>query len=58
MRFKPALPATGWANVPPPGAIYQHMPGGGGLKGTNYCYSVAPTDGSVLCLPLNPFPLM
>ena len=34
------------------------MPGGGGLKGTNYCYTVAPKDGSVICEPLNPFPLM
>jgi hypothetical protein len=60
MRSKPALSATGWANMSPgkPKVIYQHMPGGGGQKGTNYCYSVAPTDGSVICLPLNPFPLM
>jgi len=41
-----------------PKVIYQYMPGGGGLKGTNYCYSVAPRDGSAICLPLNPFPLM
>jgi tripartite-type tricarboxylate transporter receptor subunit TctC len=41
-----------------PKVIYQYMPGGGGLKGTNYCYTVAPKDGSVICEPLNPFPLM
>jgi tripartite-type tricarboxylate transporter receptor subunit TctC len=41
-----------------PKVIYQYMPGGGGLKGTNYCYAVAPKDDSVICLPLNPFPLM
>lgn len=32
-----------------PKVIMQHMPGGGGIKGTNYCYNVAPKDGSVLC---------
>lgn len=41
-----------------PKVIYQYMPGGGGLKGTNYCYTAAPKDGSVICEPLNPFPLM
>jgi tripartite-type tricarboxylate transporter receptor subunit TctC len=25
------------------------MPGGGGLNGANYCYNVAPKDGSVIC---------
>jgi tripartite-type tricarboxylate transporter receptor subunit TctC len=41
-----------------PKVIYQYMPGGGGLKGTNYCFTAAPQDGSVICEPLNPFPLM
>ncbi|MGB0631846.1 MAG: Bug family tripartite tricarboxylate transporter substrate binding protein [Alphaproteobacteria bacterium] len=41
-----------------PKVIYQYMPGGGGLKGTNYCYTAAPKDGSMICEPLNPFPLM
>ena len=34
-----------------------HMPGGGGIKGTNYCYNIAPKDGSFLCEPLNPLAL-
>lgn len=47
------------AHIPgKPKVIYQYMPGGGGLKGTNYCYSVARKDGSVICEPLNPFALM
>lgn len=41
-----------------PKVVYQYMPGGGGLKGTNYCFTAAPKDGSVICEPLNPFPLM
>jgi hypothetical protein len=57
MRSNPALSTTGRANMSPdkPKLIYQHMPGGRGLKGTNYCYSLAQTDFSVICLPLNPF---
>jgi len=41
-----------------PKVIYQYMPGGGGLKGANYCYTAAPKDGSVLCQVLNPLGLM
>lgn len=41
-----------------PKVIYQYMPGGGGLKGANYCYTIAPKDGSVLCQVLNPLGLM
>ena len=41
-----------------PKVIYQYMPGGGGLKGTNYCFTAAPQDGSVICEPLNPLALM
>lgn len=41
-----------------PKVIYQFMPGGGGLKGANYCYQIAPKDGSVLCQVLNPLGLM
>jgi tripartite-type tricarboxylate transporter receptor subunit TctC len=40
-----------------PKIIYQYMPGGGGVKGTNYCYNIAPKDGSYLCEPLNPLAL-
>ena len=40
-----------------PKIIYQYMPGGGGIKGTNYCYNIAPKDGSFLCEPLNPLAL-
>lgn len=40
-----------------PNIIYQYMPGGGGVKGTNYCYNVAPKDGSFICEPLNPLGL-
>lgn len=40
-----------------PKVIYQYMPGGGGVKGTNYCYTIAPKDGSVICEPLNPLAL-
>jgi tripartite-type tricarboxylate transporter receptor subunit TctC len=32
-----------------PKIIIQAMPGSGGIKGANYCYNVAPKDGSVLC---------
>ena len=41
-----------------PKFIYQYMPGGGGLKGTNYCYSVAPKTGTTLCQVLNPIGLL
>ncbi len=41
-----------------PKILYQYMPGGGGLKGANYCYIAAPKDGSVLCQVLNPIGLM
>ena len=40
-----------------PKIIYQHMPGGGGIKGTNYCYNSAPKDGSMVCVPFNPLAL-
>lgn len=40
-----------------PNIIYQYMPGGGGVKGSNYCYNVAPKDGSYICEPLNPLAL-
>ena len=36
-----------------PKVVYQYMPGGGGIKGTNYCYNAAPRDGSMICEPLN-----
>ncbi len=41
-----------------PVIIYQYMPGGGGLKGTNFCYTAAPKSGSMLCEPLNPLALV
>lgn len=41
-----------------PKFIYQYMPGGGGLKGTNYLYNVAPRNGTMLGQVLNPHPLM
>ena len=41
-----------------PSVIYQFMPGGGGLKGTNYCYVAAPKGGGFLCEPLNPLALV
>jgi tripartite-type tricarboxylate transporter receptor subunit TctC len=41
-----------------PRVIYQYKPGGGGLKGANYCYTAAAKDGSVLCQVLNPLGLM
>jgi tripartite-type tricarboxylate transporter receptor subunit TctC len=41
-----------------PKILYQYMPGGGGLKGANYCYIAAPKDGSMLCQVLNPIGLM
>jgi len=38
------------AHVPGnPKLIIQGMPGAGGTKGANYCYNVAPKDGSTLC---------
>jgi tripartite-type tricarboxylate transporter receptor subunit TctC len=40
-----------------PKVIYQYMPGGGGIKGTNYCFNIAPKDGSMICEPLNPLAL-
>lgn len=36
-----------------PKVTYQYMPGGGGIKGTNFCYNAAPKDGSMICEPLN-----
>lgn len=46
------------AHIPgKPKVIYQYMPGGGGVKGTNYFYNVAPKDGSYICQPLNPLAL-
>ena len=41
-----------------PTLIVQHMPGGGGVKGTNYIYNVAPRDGSVLGMPYDAVALM
>ena len=41
-----------------PKFVYQYMPGGGGLKGTNYCYNIARKDGTMLCEVLNPIGLM
>ncbi len=40
-----------------PKVVYRYMPGGGGIKGTNYCYNAAPRDGSMICEPLNPLAL-
>lgn len=40
-----------------PNVIYQYMPGGGGLKGANYCFNAAPKDGTFICEPLNPIAL-
>ncbi len=40
-----------------PKVLYQYMPGGGGIKGTNFCYTIAPKDGSMVCEPLNPLAL-
>jgi tripartite-type tricarboxylate transporter receptor subunit TctC len=41
-----------------PRVIYQYMPGGGGLKGANYCYNLAARDGTVICEPVNAFVLL
>lgn len=41
-----------------PSMIVQHMPGGGGVKGTNYIYNVAARDGSVLGMPFDAVALM
>ena len=40
-----------------PNFIYQYMPGSGGMKGANYCYNIAPKDGTTLCQVLNPIAL-
>ncbi len=32
-----------------PNVVMQYMGGGGGIKGANYCYNVAPKNGTVLC---------
>jgi tripartite-type tricarboxylate transporter receptor subunit TctC len=40
-----------------PSIIVQNMPGGGGLRATNYLYNVAPRDGSVLGLIHSSVPL-
>jgi tripartite-type tricarboxylate transporter receptor subunit TctC len=32
-----------------PNVVMQFMSGGGGIRGTNYCYNIAPKDGSVIC---------
>ena len=34
-----------------PTVVMQLMSGGGGIRATNYCYGVAPKDGSVICEP-------
>lgn len=41
-----------------PKFIYQYMPGSGGMKGANYCYNIAPKDGTTLCQVLNPIALV
>jgi tripartite-type tricarboxylate transporter receptor subunit TctC len=41
-----------------PNFIYQYMPGSGGMKGANYCYNIAPKDGTTLCQVLNPIALV
>ena len=41
-----------------PKFIYQYMPGSGGMKGSNYCYNIAPKNGTVLCQVLNPIALV
>jgi tripartite-type tricarboxylate transporter receptor subunit TctC len=40
-----------------PGAVVINMPGGGGVKATNYVYNVAPKDGTVLGMPFFNLPL-
>jgi tripartite-type tricarboxylate transporter receptor subunit TctC len=40
-----------------PSIVVQNMPGGGGLRATNYLYNVAPKDGSVLGLVHSSVPL-
>ncbi len=32
-----------------PTVVMRFMSGGGGIRGANYCYNVAPKDGSVIC---------
>lgn len=34
-----------------------NMPGGGGTILANWCYNIAPRDGSVICMPLSTMPL-
>jgi tripartite-type tricarboxylate transporter receptor subunit TctC len=34
-----------------------NMPGGGGTILANWCYNIAPKDGSVICMPLSTMPL-
>jgi len=41
-----------------PKFIYRYMPGGGGMKGANYCYNIAPKDGTMVCQVLNPIGLL
>lgn len=41
-----------------PKVIYQYMPGGGGLKGTNFLYNIGRKDGTMLGQLLNPHPMM
>jgi len=40
-----------------PTVVIQAMPGAGGVVGANYCYNVAPKDGSVICMPLPTMPM-
>ncbi len=35
-----------------PNIIVQNMPGGGGLRATDYIYSIAPKDGGALAIPI------
>ncbi len=40
-----------------PNIVVVNMPGGGGTILANWCYNVAPKDGSVICMPLSTMPL-
>ena len=40
-----------------PNIVVVNMPGGGGTILANWCYNVAPKDGTVICMPLSTMPL-
>ena len=40
-----------------PNIVVVNMPGGGGTILANWCYNIAPKDGSVICMPLSTMPL-